>query len=106
MKIHLKKKELVAIEKNAKGMTVSCLDGEIWLTQSGDINDHLILPGKSFTVSCKGKIVLIALNSATLMFDSVYQNNSMACNGKALFYKITEAIPKNRWLRRCTIGQS
>jgi len=106
MKIHLKKKELVAIEKNAKGMTVSCLDGEIWLTQSGDINDHLILPGKSFTVSCKGKIVLVALNSATLMLISVTQNKGMACNGKDLLYKITEAIPKNRWLRRCTIGQS
>jgi|GEM_PF-2327953 len=106
MKIHLKKKELVAIEKNAKGMTVSCLDGEIWLTQSGDINDHLILPGKSFTVSCKGKIVLVALNSATLMLSSVTQNKGMACNGKDLLYKITEAIPKNRWLRRCTIGQS
>ena len=106
MKIHLKKKELVAIEKNAKGMTVSCLDGEIWLTQSGDINDHLILPGKSFTVSCKGKIVLVALNSATLMLSSVTQNKGMACNGKDLLYKITEAIPKNRWLRRCIIGQS
>ena len=106
MKIHLKKKELVGIEKNAKGMTVSCLDGEIWLTQSGDINDHLILPGKSFTVSCKGKIVLVALNSATLMLSSVTQNKGMACNGKDLLYKITEAIPKNRWLRRCTIGQS
>ena len=106
MKIHLKKKELVAIEKNAKGMTVSCLDGEIWLTQSGDINDHLILPGKSFTVSCKGKIVLVALNAVTLMLSSVTKNNGMACNGKDLLYKITEAIPKNRWLRRCTIGQS
>ncbi len=106
MKIHLKKKELLAIEKNAKGMTVYCLDGEIWLTQSGDINDHLILPGKSFTVSCKGKIVLVALNSATLMLSSVTQNKGMACNGKDLLYKITEAIPKNRWLRRCTIGQS
>ena len=106
MKIHLKKEELVAIEKNAKGVTVSCLDGEIWLTQSGDINDHLILPGKSFTVSYKGKIVLVALNAATLMLNSVTQNKGMACNGKDFFYKITEAIPQNRWLRRCTIGQS
>jgi hypothetical protein len=104
MKIHLKKKELLAIEKKAKGMTVDCLDGEIWLTQSGVINDHLILPGKSFTVSCKGKIVLVALNATTLTLSPVTQSNGMACNGKDLFYKITEAIPKNRWPRRCTIG--
>ena len=106
MKIHLKKKELVAIERDARGLTVSCLDGEIWLTQSGDLNDHLILPGMSFTVSCKGKVVMIALNSATLMFDSVTQNNGMACKGKDLFCKIQEAIPKNRWMWRCTIGKS
>lgn len=106
MNIHLKKKELVVIEKNVKGMIVSCLDGEFWLTQSGDIYDHLILPGKSYTVSCKGKIVLVALNAGNLMLSSVTQNNSMACNGKDLFCKITETIHKNRWLRRCTIGQS
>lgn len=35
MKIHLKKKELVAIERDASGLTVSCLDGAIWLTQNG-----------------------------------------------------------------------
>lgn len=66
MKIHLKKKELVAIERDARGLTVSCLDGAIWLTQNGDLNDHLILPSMSFTVSCKGKVVMVALNSATL----------------------------------------
>jgi hypothetical protein len=106
MKTHLKKKELLAIEKNVKGMTVYCLDGEIWLTQSGDLNDHLILPGKSFTVSCKGKIVLVALSFTTLTLSPVTQSNGMACKGKDLFYKITEAIPKNRWLWRSTIGQS
>ena len=106
MKIHLKKKELMAIKKNARGMSVSCMDGAVWLTQSGDLNDHLILPGMSFTVSCKGKVVMFALSSATLMFNSVTQNNGMACNGKDLFCKIIEAIPKNRWMWRCTIGQS
>ena len=106
MKIHLNKKELVAIERDARGLIVSCLDGEIWITQSGDLNDHLILPGMSFTVSCKGKVVMVAQNSATLMFNSVTQNNSMDCKGKDLFYKITETIPKNRWMWRCTIGQS
>ncbi len=106
MKIHLKKKELLAIEKNAKGVTVYCLDGEIWLTQSGDLNDHLILPGMSFTVSCKGKVVMVALNSSTLTLSPITQNNSMDCKGKDLFYKITETIPKNRWMWRCTIGQS
>ena len=105
MKTHLKKKELVAIERDARGLTVSCLDGAVWLTQNGDLNDHLILPGMSFTVSCKGKVVMVALNAATLMFNSVNQNSGMACNGKALFYKITEAIPKNLWMRRCSIGQ-
>ena len=106
MKIHLKKKELVAIERDARVLTVSYLDRAIWLTQNGDLNDHLILPGMSFTVSCKGKVVMVALNSATLMFNSVTQNNGMACKGKDLFCKITEAIPKNRWMWRCTIGQS
>ena len=106
MKIHLKKKELVAIERDARGVTVSCLDGAVWLTQKGDLNDHLILSGMSFTVSCKGKVVMLALNSATLMFNPVTQNNGMACKGKDIFCKITEAIPKNRWMWRCIIGQS
>ena len=86
MKIHLKKKELLAIEKNAKGMTVYCLDGEIWLTRSGDLNDHLILPGKSFTASCKGKIVLVALNSATLTL------NPLALSYSILSHKTRENV--------------
>ena len=106
MKIHLKKKELVAIERDARGVTVSCLDGAVWLTQNGDLNDHLILSGMGFTVSCKGKVVMLALNSATLMLNSIIQNNGMACKGKDLFCKIIEAIPKNRSMWRCTIGQS
>ena len=106
MKIHLKKKELVAIERDARGVTVSCLGGAVWLTQNDDLNDHLILSGMSFTVSCKGKVAMLALNSATLMFNSITQNNGMACKGKDLFCKIIEAIPKNRRMWRCTIGQS
>ena len=106
MKIHLKKKELVAVERDAGGLTVYCLDDVVWLTPSGDLNDHLILSGASFAVSCKGNVVMLALNSATLMFNAVTQNNGMACHGKALFYKIADAIAKNCWMRRCSIGQS
>jgi hypothetical protein len=106
MKIHLKKKEQVAIKRDARGVTVYCLDGAVWLTQNGDLNDHLILSGMGFTVSCKGKVVMLALNSATLMFNSITQNKGMACKGKDLFCKIIEAIPKFRRMWRCTIGQS
>ena len=106
MKIHLNKKDLVAIERGARGLTVSCLDGAVWLTQKGDLNDHLILSGMSFTVSCKGKVVMLALNSATLMFNQVTQNSGMPCKGKDFFCEITKAIPMNRWMWRCTIGQS
>lgn len=35
MKIHLKKKELVAVGGDAGGLTVYCLDGVVWLTPSG-----------------------------------------------------------------------
>ena len=106
MKIHLKNKELVAGERDAGGLTVYCLDDVVWLTPSGDLNDHLILSGASFAVSCKGNVVMLALNSATLILKSVTQNIGMACHGKALFYKIADAIAKSCWMRRCSIGQS
>ena len=105
MEINLDKNELLSFDKNSKGLIVYCLEGQIWLTQTGDINDHLLSQGKSFTVKNKGKVVLFALDPSTLMLGSDSKANRIACKRMNLFDRITSAIFRHRWLWRRSIGQ-
>lgn len=107
MNIHLMKNETVSIHKKTARLNVSCLTGEIWLTQSGDINDYLLFPRMSISINCKSKVVMFAIEPATLILESHYtKKNGLDCNGMNLFYKITGEFFRGWCLGRRTNGQS
>ena len=76
MEIRLRKNETMSIEGDSRQLSISCHKGEFWLTQQGDPNDYLIATGQDFTVNRKGKVVIVALSSASLIFDSAFWRNS------------------------------
>jgi hypothetical protein len=45
---------------------VLCLDGELWLTRDGDIEDYILGPGRSFTARRGDKITVQALRPSRL----------------------------------------
>ena len=46
------------------GRRIRCLSGTLWITQTGDGRDHIVLPGESFTAERPGRVVLQALRSS------------------------------------------
>jgi Protein of unknown function (DUF2917) len=43
------------------GARIHVWSGELWLTQEGDIRDHYLTAGQSFTVTCGGTALATAL---------------------------------------------
>ena len=76
MDIRLRKNETMSVKGDSRQLAISCHTGEFWLTQQGDPNDYLIEAGQKFTVNRKGKIVIVALSSTSLMFDKAFWRDS------------------------------
>jgi len=46
--------ELLKLEFWQPGTRVMCTTGTLWLTQQGDLHDHLLKAGQSFTLNKRG----------------------------------------------------
>jgi len=45
---------------------IMCQEGVIWITQNGDVLDHVVKAGEMFLVSQPGKVIVQALDSALI----------------------------------------
>ncbi len=66
MEILLQDKEVAGLGKLPKGVVIECLTGHLWITREGDNNDHILHVGNEYTVSDKGRIVVMAHSNASL----------------------------------------
>ena len=64
----LAKNQLLALP--AQDLTVLCLDGELWLTRDGDIEDYILGPGQSFAARGGDKVAVQALRASRLRLAS------------------------------------
>ena len=46
------------------GSTLFCDTGILWVTQTGDRQDYVLLPGQQMTVSKRGKVLVEAMRDA------------------------------------------
>lgn len=58
MEIRLPKNEAVTIEGDPRGVTVSCHEGVVWLTQAGDSRDYFLKAGEMVCFRQGGTAVL------------------------------------------------
>ncbi|MFY9224110.1 MAG: DUF2917 domain-containing protein [Blastocatellia bacterium] len=58
----LKKGELWKSPNNFHLLSIDCQQGTLWITQAGDIEDHLIEPGQSFKTLTSGLVVMQSLS--------------------------------------------
>ncbi|HEY9847233.1 MAG TPA: DUF2917 domain-containing protein [Candidatus Caenarcaniphilales bacterium] len=49
------------------GSQIVCMQGVLWLTQSGDPHDYILHPGERFLATCQGKVVVQALATAMIL---------------------------------------
>jgi hypothetical protein len=46
------------------GSTLFCDTGVLWVTQSGDRQDYVLMPGQKMTVTKRGKVLVEAMRDA------------------------------------------
>lgn len=51
--------------------TLVCLEGELWLTRDGDIEDYILGPGQSFDARRGDKLTVQALRPSRIRLDAV-----------------------------------
>jgi hypothetical protein len=51
---------------DARGVSISCLEGDLWITQQGDSRDYMIGPGERFVVDAPGRVVVSSLHQAEI----------------------------------------
>ena len=62
----LPKKSLLQLVGNHSGERIACLNGMVWITQSGNLEDFLISSGEIFTITQKGTILIEGLEETRL----------------------------------------
>jgi hypothetical protein len=66
----LRRDERIRLDGNAAGRVISCREGVLWLTQTGNPGDHLIRVGEAFSVEHPGLVLISALeDSACVVSD-------------------------------------
>lgn len=74
MNLLLPQQEIFRIDGDARGLTIRCTQGSLWVTQPGDYRDHILNAGDTFTVGQKGMIAIAALQDASLEMVPVKQS--------------------------------
>lgn len=57
----LRRDEGMRLRGNAAGRSVSCREGILWVTQTGNPGDHLLRAGETFSSERPGRLVVGAL---------------------------------------------
>lgn len=65
VRFDLLKNELVRLS-NARNHTLSCSDGQLWITQDGDALDVILASGERYTFQGSGQIAVSALKTSVL----------------------------------------
>ena len=62
--IHLGRRDFQHINKIKPGSELSCDAGVLWVTQTGDRKDYILLPGERMVVTTRGKVLVEAMREA------------------------------------------
>ena len=58
--------QVLNLHNNQDRMAIECKNGVIWVTCSGEYQDHILRPGRRFVAKSKGTVVIEALDDARL----------------------------------------
>jgi hypothetical protein len=62
--LHLHRRAFHHVAKVNPGMTVSCEEGLIWITETNNPQDYMLRPGKSMVIRKRGDVLIEALSEA------------------------------------------
>jgi hypothetical protein len=64
--LRLRRRELVRARTRWRALTLTCLEGLVWVTQAGDPEDHMLSKGQVLTVARQGCVLVEAMRDARL----------------------------------------
>lgn len=67
MLIRLNRYDDISIRGNCRGILIRCEEGVLWITQTGDPNDHILTPNREFIIRRRGLVIVEALQDARLV---------------------------------------
>ena len=59
--VELRAGKFLRVDGDIRWRAIVCREGRIWITQDGDVQDHVITTGEMFLVSQPGKVIAEAL---------------------------------------------
>jgi hypothetical protein len=62
--VPLRSGQLWRADGNNCWRAIMCREGVLWITQTGDLQDHIITAGEMFLISQPGEVLVQALDSA------------------------------------------
>jgi len=66
-KCRLGRNERIRLDGGETGSAISCLEGVLWITQTGNPGDHLVRAGEVFSSDRPGRIVVGALEDSVCL---------------------------------------
>lgn len=63
MLIRLGCDDLLHVEVRRWPVEICCNSGTLWVTQAGDLQDHIVSCGNTFTTDRKGRVVVWAMTA-------------------------------------------
>ena len=63
-KVHMQRRALQRMTRVRRGTILSCDAGALWITQSGDHKDHILLSGDTMVVAKRGPVLVQAMRDA------------------------------------------
>jgi hypothetical protein len=63
-KIRMQRRDFQSVRTVKPGSTLFCETGILWVTQAGDRQDYVLLPGQKMTVTKRGKVLIEAMRDA------------------------------------------
>jgi hypothetical protein len=64
--VHLHAKEILELENQKGGIHLTILSGTAWVTQPGDLDDHLLQANESLDITHQGLVLIQAMPEAVL----------------------------------------
>jgi hypothetical protein len=66
--------DLWKTRNNFRELRIQCLDGILWITQTGDPNDIVLTPGEEFVARRRALVIVQSLTEARVQIQRAYKS--------------------------------
>ena len=69
------------VNSGRRGKRIACLNGMLWVTQEGDLKDHILTAGEEFVAAQDGLVLVEAVRDASVLVTSPEKHGVVSRHG-------------------------